>query len=282
MAGPTLIAHRGFAGTFPENTVGAVRMAGDHPGTEMVEVDVQPAADGTPVVFHDPRLGTAPDGGPGLTDREGVVWETPPATVTGAEVLGSGFTVPTLAEVRAACPDGVALNVELKNPGSFEVRPGAALDAADLAAQRDLWRPFVERVLDVLGDADVLLSSFCEAALAVAREAGDHPTAVICGGTVDAAVEIARRQDCAALHPSLDDLLDDDPRPPRARPGGRNAGVEAPARPTSRDRVLDAAAAQGWTVNAWTVTRWHEAARCHRMGVDGVIADHPTVTLAVG
>jgi glycerophosphoryl diester phosphodiesterase len=177
-----------------------------------------------------------------------------------------------------------SLNVELKNPGSFAVHPGTKLDADELAGQADLWRPFVERVLDELAGEDVLVSSFCEAALAVASEVGDHPTAVICNGTVEAAVAVARQHDCAALHPSLEDLFDDeDPRPRRARPAGyRGARTDAPERPTSRDRALDAAAAHGWTVNAWTVTRWHEAARLHRMGVDGVIADHPTVTLSVG
>jgi glycerophosphoryl diester phosphodiesterase len=266
---PTLAAHRGFAGSYPQNTELAVRRAAAHPGTAMVEVDVRPAADGTPVVFHDSRLDTAADGGPGLTDREGVVHETPLAEVTAAEVLGSGETVPTLAAVRDACPDGVRLNVELKNPGSFDIRPGADLDTDDRAARRELWRPFVERVLGVLDGTDALLSSFCEGALAAATEAGTHPTAVLCAGTVDAAAAVARRHDCAAVHPSLDDLLGDDPR------------TDAPARTDARDRLLEAAAAHDWAVNAWTVTRWHEVARLDRLGVDGVIADHPGVTWPV-
>lgn len=282
MAVPTLIAHRGFAGTFPENTVGAVRMAGEHPGTGTVEVDVQPAAGGEPVVFHDARLGTNDDGGPGLTGGEGVVWETPLGTVTECEVLGSGFTVPTLAAVVDALPDGVRLNVELKNPGTWAIQPARRLDGEALAEGRDRWRPFVERVLSTLADAgDVLLSSFCEAALAVASEAGDHPTAVICRDEAGFAVEVAREYDCEAIHPSVDALLDGDPRPRRAR-DGPEPDHDAPARPTERDELLDAAAAQGWRVNAWTVTRWHEAARLRRMGVDGVIADHPTVLLADG
>ncbi|TSD09836.1 glycerophosphodiester phosphodiesterase [Haloglomus irregulare] len=267
---PTLVAHRGFAGSYPQNTELAVRRAAAHPETAMVEVDVQPVADGTPVVFHDSRLDTAADGGPGLTDREGVVHETPLAEVVAAEVLDSGETVPTLAAVRDARPDDVRLNVELKNPGSFDIRPGVDLDADDRATQRELWHPFVARVLDVLDGTDALLSSFCEGALAAAGEAGDHPTAALCAGTVDAAVAVARRHDCAAVHPSLDDLLGDDSR------------TDPPARPEARDRVLEAAAAQGWTVNAWTVTRWHEVARLDRLGVDGVIADHPAVTWPVG
>ncbi|MFC7172752.1 glycerophosphodiester phosphodiesterase [Haloplanus litoreus] len=54
---PSVIAHRGFAGINPENTVAAVRMAADR--ADSVEVDVVACADGTPVVFHDARLDEA-------------------------------------------------------------------------------------------------------------------------------------------------------------------------------------------------------------------------------
>ncbi|WP_276259277.1 glycerophosphodiester phosphodiesterase [Haloglomus litoreum] len=274
MASPTLVAHRGFAGTDPQNTVRAVRRAGAHPETGMVEVDVQPAADGTPVVIHDSRLDTADDGGPGLTDGEGVVWETPLDEVTAAEVLGSGETVPTLAAVLDACPDDVRLNVELKNPGTHNIRPGTNLDDDALATQREVWRPFVERVLDDCAAAavDVLFSSFCEAALAVAGDLGAHPTAALTLTNVDDAVAVAREHDCAALHPPLDVLLADDPRvDPWADPG------DAGGVPDTRDTVLEAAADHGWAVNAWTVREWHEASRLAELGVDGLIADYPSV-----
>ncbi len=235
----------------------------------MVEVDVQPAADGTPVVFHDSHLGTAPDGGPGLTDREGVVWETPLAEVTAAEVLGSGETVPTLAAVVEACPGEVRLNVELKNPGTHGIRPGAKLDDGALATQREVWAPFVERVLDDCTGAGVLLSSFCEAALAVAGERGAHPTAALCLTNVADGIAVARRHDCAAIHPPVEALLADDPR---VDPTGDAAGV-----PDTRDAVLDAAADHGWAVNVWTVQEWHEAHRLAALGVDGIIADYPGV-----
>lgn len=262
---PSLIAHRGFAGCRPQNTADAVRWAAARPETAMVEVDVRPAADGTPVVFHDGRLGTADDGSPGLTDREGVVHETPLAEVTDAEVLGSGETVPTLAAIVDACPADTRINVELKNPGSFDVRPGVKLDSDDLATQRTVWRPFVERVLDELA-GDALLSSFCEAALAVAGDLGTHPTAALCVDA-DTGVTVARQHDCEAIHPSLEALLPDDPR----------RDPQGDAAPEGRDTVLDAAAAQGWAVNAWTAREWHEASRLAALGVDGVIADYPGV-----
>jgi len=57
MARPAVIAHRGYAGVAPENTIEAVTRAADRDETAMLEIDVQPAACGTPVVIHDERLG---------------------------------------------------------------------------------------------------------------------------------------------------------------------------------------------------------------------------------
>jgi len=50
-----LIAHRGYATRFPENTLVSIEAA-IKAGAECVEVDVQLAADGTPVLFHDRTL----------------------------------------------------------------------------------------------------------------------------------------------------------------------------------------------------------------------------------
>lgn len=52
---PRLIAHRGWAARFPENTVAAIRGA-IQAGGRFVEVDVQLAAGGEPVLFHDRTL----------------------------------------------------------------------------------------------------------------------------------------------------------------------------------------------------------------------------------
>ncbi len=50
-----LIAHRGYAARFPENTLIGIEAA-IKAGAEFVEVDVQLAADGTPMLFHDRTL----------------------------------------------------------------------------------------------------------------------------------------------------------------------------------------------------------------------------------
>jgi glycerophosphoryl diester phosphodiesterase len=52
---PLIIAHRGLAGRFPENTLAAFR-AGLKTGAEVIELDYHHSSDGVPVVIHDATL----------------------------------------------------------------------------------------------------------------------------------------------------------------------------------------------------------------------------------
>ena len=245
---PTVFAHRGFAGKYPENTVDAMRGAVDD-GADAVEIDVQPTADGDVVVFHDRRL-DGPDG-EGRTDGTGVVWEQSTDTVTAASVLGTDACVPTLEAVLSAVPPSTTVNVELKNPGSDAIRPGEALSGPARDAARARWDPFVEDVVAVTGgfDHDVLFSSFCEGALAALDEqSGDRRLAALVAPTcADAGATVARRYNVDAIHPPLDAL--------------------AP--------LVDVATDLGVACNAWTVRTWKEARDAIAAGADGVIADYP-------
>jgi glycerophosphoryl diester phosphodiesterase len=58
---PEIIAHRGFSARAPENTLSAMEAALET-GVESVEFDLQTAACGTPVLFHDPMLGRTTNG----------------------------------------------------------------------------------------------------------------------------------------------------------------------------------------------------------------------------
>jgi glycerophosphoryl diester phosphodiesterase len=58
---PEIIAHRGFSARAPENTLAALDKA-LAAGADAVEFDIQPAACGTPVLFHDPMLGRTTNG----------------------------------------------------------------------------------------------------------------------------------------------------------------------------------------------------------------------------
>jgi len=58
---PELIAHRGFSVKAPENTLSSMEAALET-GVESLEFDIQTAACGTPVLFHDAMLGRTTNG----------------------------------------------------------------------------------------------------------------------------------------------------------------------------------------------------------------------------
>lgn len=255
-----LVAHRGFAGAFPENTVGAVRAAAAE-GADLVEVDVRPSADGTVVVFHDDALDDRGDSR-GITDGTGRVADVTRADLAAVEVLGSGERVPTLGDVLGALPDGVGVNVELKSNGGAPMAAGRALAPDEVAERRAAWRPFVRDVVAVTDgfDGEVLFSSFHEGALAAVADVA--PRAAVAPIPFDPAdgLTVARRYDAAAVHPPLE-LLVGTPYADPERAGGTD--------------VLAAAHAVGLDVNVWTIRTWHEAAAAVSAGADGLVADYP-------
>jgi len=58
---PEIIAHRGYSARAPENTLSALEAA-LRAGADALEFDVQTAACGTPVLFHDATLGRTTNG----------------------------------------------------------------------------------------------------------------------------------------------------------------------------------------------------------------------------
>jgi len=168
-----LIAHRGFAAEAAENTVGAVRRAGEL--ADAVEVDVRRCGSGELVVVHDPTVDR-------VTDAAGRVSDLSFAELRALDVLGSGECVPSLAAVLEAVPDGTRANIELKERGLA----ADALAAAEAAG------------------TDLLVSAFDPVVLQeVAAVDPDVPTAYLCTRRDDAPVAIADRLDCDALHPSF-------------------------------------------------------------------------------
>lgn len=278
---PTLIAHRGFLGENPENTVAAVRAAtrsgradaSRDGGTrtaasraDFVEIDAVPTADGDVVAFHPEDLAgrRVEDGGRPLTDATGPVCEATTAAVTAAEVLDSGERVPLLSEMVDAVPADVGVNIELKNPGHPDPRPGESLGEAALADRRAIWYRFVDRVAETVADCDneVLLSSFFEAGLAAVRDRTTCPIAVLFDDSIADGLALADRYDAAAVHPRIEMI--------RGTPffdPSQFADVDLVAAAHERDRL----------VNVWTVKTWYQAVRLSAVGVDGLIADYSTV-----
>ncbi|WP_265109086.1 glycerophosphodiester phosphodiesterase [Halosolutus halophilus] len=270
MSSPAVIAHRGYAGVEPENTIGAAVRAADRDETAMLEIDVQPAACGTPVVIHDERLDGTRDGRP-LTDASGLVWETDLETVRDARVLGTDETVPTLAAFLEAIPATVGVNVELKNPGTADLRFAESLAPNERADRRAVWEPFVDRAIDDCDafEGEILFSSFCEGALAAVRDvAPDYATAPLVWDDLEAGIEIARRYDCEAIHP-----------PRNAIAGTPLATTEYGGFPGGEPAidVVERAHGEGRAVNVWTIETWTQFDQLARAGVDGIVVEYPGV-----
>ncbi|WP_226023564.1 glycerophosphodiester phosphodiesterase [Halomicrobium salinisoli] len=179
-------AHRGFRDVFPQNTVAAVS-GSSFLGADRIEIDVVATSDGDVVVFHDEALDD-------LTDETGAVAETSTETVTQAEVLGSGETIPTLAEVLDAARPSVTINVEFKDAGPLS------------------WTEFAERTLEIASGypGEYYASSFDPDALRAVRDVDPSVgVAPIFGGNKEENLAVARELDAEAVNPSAD-VLDAD------------------------------------------------------------------------
>ncbi|OTE98543.1 glycerophosphodiester phosphodiesterase [Halorubrum sp. SD612] len=173
--GVALIGHRGCAGQCPENTVAAIERAAPH--VDAVEIDVRRCGSGELVVVHDAELDR-------LTGASGRVADADWEALRELTVLDSGEPIPRLGEALDAAPDGLGINVELKEPET-------ALDALAVARR---------------ADNEVLFSSFRPEALASLRD-GDPATdraLLVADATPERAVERASELGCVAVHPPID------------------------------------------------------------------------------
>jgi glycerophosphoryl diester phosphodiesterase len=172
---PRLIAHRGFADVFPENTVAAVRGAVET-GATMIEVDCRQCASGEVVVHHDETVDR-------VTEERGPLRDYSASALASMEVLDSGYGIPTLEAVVDELPNGVGLNVELKEP--------------------DIAPAVLDRVHSV--DAEVIVSSFDSDILAeAAATSHERPLALLVERRPRTAVRRATEADCRYVHPRAD------------------------------------------------------------------------------
>lgn len=117
---PLLIAHRGGAGMWPENTLFAFQNAADL-GADVLEMDVHLTADDQLVVIHDADVQRTTNGnGPVSSMTVAQIQQLDAAynfsTDEGATYpyRGQGITIPTLDQVLNAFPNAI-LNIEIKD-----------------------------------------------------------------------------------------------------------------------------------------------------------------------
>lgn len=169
------IAHRGYAGEYPENTRLGVRQAAS--AADAVEVDVRRCESGDLVCLHDGQVDR-------VTDASGPVSTFSRAELASLSVLGSGEGVPTLSGVLDVIPPDTGVNAELKDAGIT----GDALAVLEA-------RPH-----------PTVVSAFREDVLVAARERRRDASTVELGllhadpGGIEAATEIG----CELVHPHHD------------------------------------------------------------------------------
>lgn len=236
-ARPWIVGHRGVRGIVPENTVESVKEAVAQKA-DMVELDLQLSKDERLVLYHDPMLR--------VTEEE----SKPVAQLTleeikrcrpvwGRQGQERAYQLSTLAEVLAAAPADLPLNLEIKRYG-FGDEPGAFIGA--LAGAVD-------------GREQILISSFVGRILTEVKEGLPELPLAPLGGVAsrwDELVELARRLGAFSIHIH-----------------------RRVARRLGREGLFDKREAQERPILAYTVNDAADGRRLVRYGLAGLFTDHP-------
>ncbi|MGK7376879.1 glycerophosphodiester phosphodiesterase [Planococcus sp. 1R117A] len=108
-----LIAHRGWSGKAPENTLSAIQLALEEPKIDSIEIDVHLTKDGVPVVIHDHKVDRTTNGSGYVKDMTAAeIRALDAGSWFGPEFAGE--KVPTLEEVLELTSGGKKLLIELK------------------------------------------------------------------------------------------------------------------------------------------------------------------------
>jgi glycerophosphoryl diester phosphodiesterase len=237
----SVIAHRGFSGAWPENTVPAFRAA-VAAGCHMIELDARRTRGDRLAVVHDDDLTRY--GHPGrrvsgldlaeLELLDAGSWFAP--GFAGTRFLG-------LAEALTTIAGRVPVNVEIKVDEGQEAEAGALVDAALAEVAH-------------AGSPGILLSTFSMIALRRLRRAAP---------ALPAALLIGRTGDPTAMFAELADLAVE--------------GLHLPLE-LARPELIQAARARGLKLRVYTVNDSGDMQRLLSQGLDGIFTDWPDRLLA--
>jgi len=236
-----VIAHRGFSGVAPENTLTAFRKAIEA-GSDMIELDARLSKDGEVVVIHDDTLERTTNGKGKISD----------CTLAELKKLDAGSwfgpeyseeKIPALREVLELARNRIGVNVELKtgDPGQY-----ALIDLAD----RSLREVEKAEMADY-----VLFSSFDPAAIR--------------------RIKLLRADISLALITKTPwnspwDLTEE-----------RIFNILNCRKTTLNEKNLLKANQEGIKINVWTVNAEEEMARFVSLGVNGIITNYPDRLLRI-
>jgi glycerophosphoryl diester phosphodiesterase len=251
-----VIAHRGGAALWPENTLYAFERARDL-GVDVLEMDVQVTSDGVLVVMHDATLDRTTDGhGPvnklSLNELKKLdaAFHFSPDGGHSYPLRGRGITVPTLQEVFKALP-GMRFNIEPKQ------------------AQPSLVKPLCRMIRESGLQKQVMIGSFSAQVLAEFR--AECPEVDTSASPVEVGTLLTANTTGNEQQQQQRSLIARAVQVPESI-GGRSVLTR---------EFIKAAHARQLQVHVWTINDEESMKRLIELGVDGIMTDYPDRLIAL-
>ncbi|HVG34096.1 MAG TPA: glycerophosphodiester phosphodiesterase [Pyrinomonadaceae bacterium] len=245
--GPLVIAHRGGAGLWPENTLYAFERA-RRLGVDLIETDVHSTADGVLVVIHDSSLERTTDGNGrvnalslGELKKLDAGYRWSPDGGRSFPLRGRGITVPTLQEVFAALPE-MRFNIEPKQ------------EAPSLAA------PLCRMIREHGMSGRVMVGSFRASILEQFRQECPEVATSASTSEVSSFLALQRAGLVNAYSPAMQALQVPE------YVGGLSVVTRS---------FVEAAHGRNLQVHVWTVNETQDMRRMLALGADGIMTDFP-------
>ena len=234
---PAVIAHRGFSGIAPENTLPALQLAIDS-GADMVEFDVRVTKDHQLVVIHDATVERTTNGTGAVSQYTSQELQTLDAGTWFGQAF-SGTPVPSFKQVLQLCNGSVYMNIEIKT----DEQSAPALD--------HLVNRVSEHVLGMNVSRSVVISSYNLYIVRRLREINpDVVTALLSDQEhlIECELLTARKVGASALH--------------------------VPIRLATK-QLADRAREQNLITAVHTVNELPDMRRITALGFDGIFTDYP-------
>jgi glycerophosphoryl diester phosphodiesterase len=230
-----VIAHRGFSGEAPENTLASFRKA-IQVGSDMIELDVHFSKDGQVVVIHDDHLERTTNGRGKVADHTlQELKKLDAGSWFGARF--SGEQIPTLIEVLELALEKILVNIEIKNG---YLGPYTISDLAARTLQEAQRKRMVKRVI---------FSSFNPSPLERLQEGNPHARVAL--------------------------LYHNSWKTPREITGDKPFSLLNLRRSFLNKDKIAKVHREGLKLNTYTVNSAKEMEQFVRWGIDGIITDHP-------
>ncbi|MCP9198872.1 glycerophosphodiester phosphodiesterase [Gramella sp. GC03-9] len=219
------IGHRGAKGHIAENTLESIQKALEI-GVDLIEIDVHKCASEEIWVIHDFTLDRTTNGSGEIAKRE--------ASELKKLKVEAKYKIPLLSEVLDLIEGKCDINIELKG-----------LNTAQPVC-REIWQRIESGKWKY---SNFLVSSFQKNELFEVRKLDQQvPLGILSKASVPEAIELGKRLNAYAIHPSLGIITRD------------NTKLSQEA---------------GFKVNVWTVNEREDILRMLEFGVDGIISDFP-------